>query len=102
MTKLYIGNINFKTPEANLKTHFESFGKVKEAKLMVFRGYSKGYGFIEYETEEDAKKALAANGVEFEGRKLKVSVARPPKEKTEEKKEVKPAPATDDVETLEF
>ena len=88
MTKLYIGNISFKTKEETLKTHFESFGKTKEVKLMVYRGYSRGFGFVEYETEEDAKKALTANGVEFEGRNLKISVARPPRErKPVEKKE---------------
>ena len=87
MAKLYIGNLSFKTTEANMKTHFESFGKIKEAKLMIYRGYSKGYGFIEYETEEYAKKALTADGVEFEGRKLKVAVARPPRDRTAEKKE---------------
>lgn len=81
MTKLYIGNISYRTTEANLKTHFESFGKTKEVKLMVYRGYSRGFGFVEYETEEDAKKALSANGVEFEGRKLHIAVARPPREK---------------------
>ncbi|EAL43716.1 enhancer binding protein-2, putative [Entamoeba histolytica HM-1:IMSS-B] len=83
MTKLYIGNLSYKTTEENLKTHFESFGKIKEAKLMIFRGYSRGFAFVEYETEEDAKKAVAANGVEFEGRKLKVEIARPPKERKE-------------------
>ena len=55
---------------------------------MIYRGFSRGFGFVEYETEEDAKKALTANGVEFEGRKLIISVARPPRErKPVEKKE---------------
>lgn len=87
MSKIYVGNLSYKTTPEAMKTHFESFGKIKEAKLMIRRGYSLGFGFVEYETEEDAKKALAANGVEFEGRKLKVEVARPKKEQTAEEKE---------------
>ena len=92
MTKLYIGNISFKTNEESFKKHFESFGTIKEARLMIYRGYSRGFGFVEYETEEAAKQALSANGVEFEGRKLKVAVARPPRErkpKTETKEQPK-------------
>ncbi|KAL7722902.1 Enhancer binding protein-2 [Entamoeba marina] len=90
MTNLYVGNLSFKCNEEEFKKHFESFGKVKESKLMIFRGYSRGFGFIEYETEEDAKKALSANGVEFMGRKLKVEIARPRKERTQEKTQEKP------------
>ncbi|KAL7715872.1 Enhancer binding protein-2 [Entamoeba marina] len=85
MTKLYVGNLSFKCNEEEFKKHFESFGKVKESKLMIFRGYSRGFGFIEYETEEDAKKALSANGVEFMERKLIIEVARPPRERNHEK-----------------
>ncbi|ELP93369.1 29 kDa ribonucleoprotein, putative [Entamoeba invadens IP1] len=83
MTKLYVGNLSFKTTEEAMKTHFESFGKVKECRLMIYRGYSKGFGFVEYETEEDAKKAVASTGAEFDGRKVRVEVARPPVDRSQ-------------------
>ena len=89
MTKLYIGNINYKTKEEDLKKHFGTFGKVKECKLMEFRGYSRGFAFVEYETEEEAKKGVTSNGTEFEGRKLKVEIARPKEERKTQPKEVK-------------
>jgi len=56
--KVFVGNLNYETTEDDLKTAFSKAGKVNEAKV-VRRGYrSKGYGFVEFETEEGAKKSV--------------------------------------------
>jgi len=56
--KVFVGNLNYETTEDDLKTAFSKAGKVNEAKV-VKRGYrSKGYGFVEFETEEGAKKSV--------------------------------------------
>jgi RNA recognition motif-containing protein len=56
--KVFVGNLNYDTTEEDLKNAFSKAGKVVEAKV-VRRGYrSKGYGFVEFETEEGAKKAV--------------------------------------------
>ncbi|ELP90069.1 polyadenylate-binding protein, cytoplasmic and nuclear, putative [Entamoeba invadens IP1] len=83
MSKLYVCNLSYSTKESDLEKFFASFGNIKSCKLMISRGYSKGFGFVEYETEDDAKKALAANETEFMGRKLRIDIARPPRERHE-------------------
>jgi len=56
--KVFVGNLNYETQEDDLKDAFSKAGKVVEAKV-VRRGYrSKGYGFVEFETEDQAKKAV--------------------------------------------
>jgi len=56
--KVFVGNLNYDTTEEDLKNAFSKAGTVVEAKV-VRRGYrSKGYGFVEFETEEGAKKAV--------------------------------------------
>ncbi|MFO8235220.1 MAG: RNA-binding protein [Bacteroidales bacterium] len=77
---LYVGNISDMVNESELKKIFEKFGDVKSVKLITDKetGSSKGYGFIEMENKEDGKKALEkANGMEINGKRLKVNIARP-------------------------
>lgn len=83
-TKLYVGNLPWSFKDEDLMQLFSQYGTVTEAFVMKdkFSGRSKGFGFVNYETEEDAKKAVdALNNYEAEGRPLKIDFARPPKEK---------------------
>jgi RNA recognition motif-containing protein len=76
---IYVGNLSYSTHEDSLKTLFEQFGPVKSVKIIIdkFTGKSKGFGFVEMETEEDAKQAIEAlNDTEFEGNRLRISRAR--------------------------
>jgi RNA recognition motif-containing protein len=76
--KLYVGNLTYETTEDSLKTLFSSFGTVASAKIIFDRdsGKSKGFGFIEMSSEEEANAAIAGtNGREFEGRQLRVNEA---------------------------
>jgi RNA recognition motif-containing protein len=79
--KLYVGNLNWDTEEEGLKQHFEQIGEVEEAIIIRDRrkgNRSKGFGFVTMSSEEDAEKAIdELDGVDLEGRELKVSVAKP-------------------------
>jgi RNA recognition motif-containing protein len=76
--KLYVGNLSYNTYEDSLRAYFQSFGTVISAKIITDRdtGNSKGFGFVEMGTEEEARAAInAANGHDFEGRQIKVNEA---------------------------
>jgi RNA recognition motif-containing protein len=76
--KLYVGNLSYKTTEDGLRNLFSEFGNVASAKIIIDResGNSKGFGFIEMSSEEEANAAIAGtNGREFEGRQLRVNEA---------------------------
>jgi RNA recognition motif-containing protein len=80
--KLYVGNLVYEASDDDLKNHFSQAGNVVSATVIRFRdtGRSKGFGFVEMETEEEAQKAIdTLNGQDYKGRKLVVSEARPPK-----------------------
>ena len=77
--KLYVGNLSFNTSEDGLRTLFSSFGTVASAKIITDRdsGSSRGFGFVEMETEEAASTAIAAtNGTDLDGRQIKVNEAQ--------------------------
>ena len=79
-TKLYVGGIPYTTTEASLSDAFSKAGNVVSSAIIIDRmtGRSKGFGFVEMSSEEDANKAIEMyNGADFEGRKLTVNVARP-------------------------
>ena len=81
--KVYVGNLPFSVDNEQLKGLFSSYGEIEEAMVIVnkFSGRSKGFGFVTYKNDEDAKKAIAEmNDKEVEGRKLKVNEARPMEE----------------------
>jgi len=82
-TKLYVGNISWGIKEDALKEAFEQAGSVVSATIISDRmsGRSKGFGFVEMSTPEEATKAIGMwNGKELDGRNLVVNEARPPKE----------------------
>jgi RNA recognition motif-containing protein len=78
--KLYVGNLAFTVTQDDLVKMFEAHGTVQSAQLIMDRetGRSKGFGFVEMKTDEEAKAAIAAlNGHETGGRQLTVNEARP-------------------------
>jgi cold-inducible RNA-binding protein len=73
-SKLYVGNLNFKTTEEALKQLFGPHGEVTSVNILPGRGF----GFVEMATPEAAQEAKGKlNGTEFDGRKLIVNDARP-------------------------
>lgn len=77
--KLYVGNLVYEVTSDELKTHFAQAGEVVDAVVITDRqtGRSKGFGFVEFANEEDAKKAIEMfNGKDFNGRDVVVNVAR--------------------------
>lgn len=77
--KLYVGNLPWSTNSASLETMFAQHGAVRSAEVISDRetGRSRGFGFVEMETEEGSQAAIQAlNGVEIEGRPLTVNEAR--------------------------
>jgi len=78
--KLYIGNLSYSTTDEELKNLFSEAGSVDSANVIrdKFSGRSRGFGFVEMSTENEAKKAIDMfNEKEVEGRKLIVSEAKP-------------------------
>ncbi len=83
-TKLYVGNLSYSSTEASLQAMFEQAGAVKSVQIIKDRdsGRSKGFGFVEMGTQEEAEKAITMfNGKEVEGRTLTVNIARPREER---------------------
>jgi RNA recognition motif-containing protein len=78
--KLYVGNLPFSANDESLREMFTQAGQVESAKVINDRdtGRSKGFGFVEMSTEQEAADAITKfNGVDFEGRSLTVNEARP-------------------------
>ena len=78
--KLYVGNLPYNVTEDRLQQHFAQHGSVVSARIITdkFSGRSKGFGFVEMGSEQEAAKATQAlNGTDFEGRSIVVSEARP-------------------------
>ena len=78
--KLYVGSISFNATEESLRELFSSVGEVESAKIITDTdtGRSRGFGFVEMSSEEDAKKAIEQlNGKIFMERALTVNEARP-------------------------
>lgn len=78
--KLYVGGLPYATTQETLKEAFSKAGNVESAMIIMDKmtGRSKGFGFVEMSTDEDAQKAIEMwNGKELEGRTLTVNEARP-------------------------
>ena len=78
--KLYVGGLSYNTTEATLRDTFAAVGAVETATIIIDKmtNRSKGFGFVEMATEEDAKKAIETlNGKELDGRTLTVNEAKP-------------------------
>src|SRR6185503_15706582 len=83
-SKLFVGNLSFKTTENELQDAFAAHGTVLEANLMMDRatGRPRGFGFVTMSTPEEAQKAISAlNGAALDGRNLTVNLARPREER---------------------
>lgn len=83
--KLYVGNLSYSVAEEKLQELFSRHGTVVSARIITdkFSGRSKGFGFVEMGSDEEAERAAAAlNGAEFEGRAIVVSEARPQQPRT--------------------
>lgn len=78
--KLFVGGIPYSTSEDTLRALFEKVGKVESAAIIIDRmtGRSKGFGFVEMTSDEDATKAIETlNDTDLEGRKISVKEAQP-------------------------
>jgi cold-inducible RNA-binding protein len=79
-TKLFVGNLSFKTTENDLQDAFAACGTVVETNIMMDRmtGRPRGFAFVTMSSPEEAQKAIdELHGKEFDGRALTVNVARP-------------------------
>ncbi len=83
--KLYVGNLSYETTDKDLENLFVPHGTVQSAQVIMDRdaGRSKGFGFVEMNTDQEAQAAIAAlNGQEVNGRALTVNEARPREERS--------------------
>jgi RNA recognition motif-containing protein len=79
-SKIYVGGLPYSATEQQLSELFAQHGTVESARVITdkFTGQSRGFGFVEMATEEDAKKAIAAlNATQMGGRTLTVNEAKP-------------------------
>jgi RNA recognition motif-containing protein len=78
--KLYVGNLPYSANDSVLKAKFEEVGTVDSSKVITDRetGRSKGFGFIEMSSDEEAEEAISKfHGQDFDGRAMTVSEAKP-------------------------
>ena len=78
--KLYVGNLSYSVTDSDLLKMFEPHGTVESAQVIMDRdtGRSKGFGFVEMKSDQEAQAAIAAlNGQDSGGRALTVNEARP-------------------------
>ena len=77
---IYIGNLSYEVGEQDLRDAFGAFGRVTSAKVIadMYTGKSKGFGFVEMESSDDAQNAISSlNGSDLKGRNITVNEARP-------------------------
>jgi cold-inducible RNA-binding protein len=78
--KLYVGGLAYSVTDSQLQALFAAHGTVESAKVIMDRDTdrSRGYGFVEMSTQEEAEKAIAAlNGTQHEGRSITVNISKP-------------------------
>jgi len=78
--KLFVGGLSYETTDATLKETFSQAGTVESATVITDKmsGRSKGFGFVEMSTEEEAQKAIEMfNGKDIDGKNVTVNEARP-------------------------
>jgi RNA recognition motif-containing protein len=79
-SKIYVGGLPYSATEAQLNELFAAHGTVESAKVITdkFTGQSRGFGFVEMSTADEAKKAInALNATQLDGRTLTVNEAKP-------------------------
>lgn len=77
---IYVGSLSYEVTAEDLKGAFEAYGSVKSANVIMdkFSGHSKGFGFVEMDSDEEAKRAIEGlNGQNLKGRTIVVNEARP-------------------------
>ena len=77
---IYVGNLSHSSTEDGLRQLFEQFGAVSTVKIITdkFTGSSRGFAFVEMPVADEAKQAIEnTNGVDLDGRNLRVNEARP-------------------------
>jgi len=76
---VYVGNLSFDSNDDSLRGLFEQYGTVHSANVITDRntGRSRGFGFVEMDTEGADAAIAALDGTEFDGRSLKVNEAKP-------------------------
>jgi cold-inducible RNA-binding protein len=82
---IFVGNLNFKTSEDDLRKLFEPYGAVDRVTILTDRdtGRSRGFAFVEMANTDEGDKAIAAlNGTQLEGRTLNINEARPKGERS--------------------
>lgn len=80
MTKLFIGGLTYSLTTQDLQEMFAAFGEVQSAQVITdrFTNQSKGFGFVEMQSDEEAQAAIKAlDGSDKDGRRLAVSIAKP-------------------------
>jgi cold-inducible RNA-binding protein len=88
--KLYVGNLPYSVTEDRLQEHFSQYGSVLSARIIMdkFSGRSKGFGFVEMSSDQEAERAVnALNGTDLEGRNIVVSEARPQPPRTPQRRD---------------
>jgi RNA recognition motif-containing protein len=77
---IYVGNLDYKVDEEDLRDVFSEYGTVSSVKIIMdkFNGRSKGFGFVEIEEQDAANKAVKElDGATYENRKITVNEAKP-------------------------
>jgi len=85
MKNIFVGNLDFRCTEAELRTKFEVYGQVDKVTIVLDRdtGQQRSFGFVEMVNDAEGKNAIAGlNGSLMEGRTLKVNEARPKGERS--------------------
>ena len=80
MTNIFVGNLSYQTTDSELATAFGEFGAIERATVVRDRdsGQSRGFGFVEMTSADEAGRAMAAlNGHDLNGRLLNVNEAKP-------------------------
>ncbi|MBU0614081.1 RNA-binding protein [Patescibacteria group bacterium] len=78
--KIFVGGLPWAVDNDKLREIFSAYGEIKDAHVATdkFTGKSRGFGFVEFNTNEEAQAAIdALNETELEGRTITVNVARP-------------------------
>lgn len=106
-TRVFVGNLSFRTTDQDLQNLFKDCGNIKSAVIVTRGRRSLGYGFVDFGEVKDASAAVdSMNQKDFSGRPLKVELALPPKERsetegTEEKPKRERKPRAPKTETLQ-
>jgi cold-inducible RNA-binding protein len=96
--KLYVGGLSYQTTDQSLSEAFASAGTIVSAIVIKdkFSGQSKGFGFVEMSSDEEASKAIEMfDGKELDGRTIKVNEARPMEDRPPRKDNFSRGPRND-------